>query len=97
MSSIYNQIHIFSVEDFQLKHCIGEDIQISKIMNVAFSKKNKFLSLLFDDLNIQIFNLTAVKSNPKDICKCKKNKKESKSIFTGLVSNLKVKNLLIIK
>ena len=84
-----NKIHIFSVEDFQLKHCLGENIQINRIMNFGFSKKNKFLSFFYDDLSIQIYNLINVNENNKTICTCQKD--DSKKSFLGsMFSSIKV-------
>ncbi len=88
MSATGNKIHIYSVQDFKLKHCLGNEIPINQILNLAFSKKNKFLSLLFDDLSIQIYNLTKVKD--KDICQCVNDSKQNQSIFSGFFSSVKV-------
>jgi len=61
---------------------------INKILNLAFSKKNKFLSFLYNDLTMQVFNLTKVNENKSQICKCKEI--EQQSGISMFVSTIKV-------
>jgi len=97
MSAIKNKIHIYSVDEFELKYCFGDEIPLNKLMNFSFSKKNKFISFLFDDLTIHIYSLSNTEKNKKSICKCKKDEEEKsvKSLFGSLISNIKVTYCLI--
>ena len=99
MSILENKIHIFSVNDFQLKHCIVSEISSYNIISYCFSKKNKFLSILYDDYNMHLFNLTMDKGRENDICACGEEevkKKASSSFLGGLFSSIKVNKLFII-
>ena len=95
MSYIKNKIHIYSVDNFELKHCFGETIQMERLMNVAFSKKNRFLGFLFDDLTVNIYSLIVdVEPKKGTVCKCKKDDAK-KSVFEGILSGIKVFKLII--
>jgi len=96
MSSQGNKVHIYSVLDLSLKHCISEDIPISKILNFSFSKKNKFLCYLFDDLTMQIYNLANENVKLHETCQCTKSDKERKSLLNNLFTNIKVINVKFI-
>jgi len=92
MSNIRNKLHIYSVENFELKFCFGDfDIHMDKLMTCAFSKKNKFLSFLFNDLSIHIYSLLKEEENKKNICKCKKHDEENHNLLGNLITGLKVK------
>ncbi len=70
---------------------MGDSITLEKIMNITFNKENKFLSILYNDLNLQVVNLTKIKK--KDVCICRPIQKE-KSSFDNLVDCLKVSLLI---
>jgi hypothetical protein len=90
-----NKIHIYSVADFELKLCIGGDeMPLNKLMNLSFSKKNKFIGFLFSDLTIQIYNL--LNGEPQSYCICKKDHEEKKSAIESFFSGIKVRFLFII-
>ena len=90
MSSYENKVHVYSVDRFDLKFCIGNEIPINKILNYAFSKKNKFLSILIDDLTMEVFNISQ-SQNTKSVCICKLDtEKKKKSILYNIYSNIKV-------
>ena len=52
-----NKIHIYSLHDYGLKYCLESSHPQSRITNIAISRKNKFFSLLYDDYNLEIYNL----------------------------------------
>jgi len=52
-----NKIHIYSLHDYGLKYCLESSHPLNRITNIAISRKNKFFSLLYDDNNLEIYNL----------------------------------------
>jgi hypothetical protein len=81
-----NKIHVYSLgKKPELRNCISCEIPITKILNLAFSKKNQFISLLFDDLQLETYTV-----NKKILEACKCNKNPEKNIFSSLFENLKV-------
>lgn len=52
-----NKIHIYSLHDYGLKYCLESSHPQNRITNIAISRKNKFFSLLYDDYNLEIYNL----------------------------------------
>jgi hypothetical protein len=58
-----NTIHVYSLIDYQLKYCFSpepENLNL-KLIDLKISKKNKFISLLYSDWNLEIFNLSQEK------------------------------------
>jgi hypothetical protein len=58
-----NTMHVYSLIDYQLKYCFcpESDNLNSNIIDLQISKKNKFISLLYSDWNLEIFNLSEEK------------------------------------
>lgn len=64
-----NKIHIYSLQDYGLKYCLESAHPMNRITNIAISKKNKFFSLLYDDYNLEIYNLVEEqKINTNCVC-----------------------------
>lgn len=53
-----NKVHIYSLCDFRLKFCLDSSYPLNRISNISISRKNKFFSILYNDYNLEIFNLT---------------------------------------
>jgi hypothetical protein len=64
-----NKIHLYSLKDFQLKFCLDSDFQQNKIISIAMSKKTKFFSILYNDYNLEIYNLLEEKK-VNQTCNC---------------------------
>ena len=67
-----NKIHIYSLEDFQLKYCLFLANHELKITNLCFNNKSKLFSILsYDgtDLNLNLFNLK-LSSSEDHLCQC---------------------------
>lgn len=96
-----NKIHIYSLVDFQLKFCLDSEFQQQKIINISISKKNKFFSILYNDYNLDIYNLTSEKKVNQN-CKCMKDlllgnddmgisgKKKKETFFSKTFNGIKV-------
>ena len=65
-----NKIHVYSLQDFQLKICIESESINNNISNIQFSKKQKFFSILYSDLKVEIFALPLEKKNKTISCIC---------------------------
>ena len=67
-----NKIHIYSLEDFQLKFCLFLTNHELKIMNACFNNKSKFVATLTYNgtgLNLNLFDLK--NSDTEDhLCQC---------------------------
>lgn len=64
-----NKIHLYSLYDYGLKYCLESAHPMSRITNISISKKNKFFSLLYDDYNLEIYNLIEEKKINSN-CEC---------------------------
>ena len=64
-----NKIHIYSLDDFDLKYCLDSSYPFNKILNISISKKNKFFSVLYEDYNLEIYNLLEEKRINSN-CEC---------------------------
>jgi hypothetical protein len=67
VSKLGNKQHIYSLLDFELKHCIFLGNNGLRLMNITFNKKSKLLAMLPTDLNLSIFNL---KQHENTLCEC---------------------------
>jgi len=94
-ASLYgNKIHLYSLKDYQLKHCFvfGEmEIQINSCI---FDKKGKYLSFLVNKSEIFIINLD---QDENDLCECEEFDDNNilllanrKSIISGIFTTIKV-------
>lgn len=71
-SKLGNKIHIYSLEDFQLKYCLFLCSHELKITNSCFNFKSKmFACINYDgtDLNLDLFNLKILNSEDH-LCQC---------------------------
>jgi hypothetical protein len=71
-SKLGNKIHIYSLEDFQLKYCLFLCSHELKVTNACFNFKSKlFATLSYDgtDLNLNLFNLKIL-SSEDHLCQC---------------------------
>lgn len=64
-----NKIHVYSLMDFELKFCLDSDFQMQKIINISVSKKTKFFTILYNDYNLEVYNLTEEKK-VNQYCNC---------------------------
>ena len=80
MSITENRIHIYSTEDYSLKHCLGDDIIVERIKISIFSKKRNYVAFLFDNFTIQIFDLNYIIKSDNQICTCNATAKRRNSM-----------------
>jgi len=64
-----NKIHLYSLHDYRLKYCLESSHPLNRITNIAISRKNKFFSILYDDYNLEIYNLVEEQKINSD-CEC---------------------------
>lgn len=64
-----NKIHLYSLDDYRLKYCLESSHPMNRIINIAISKKNKFFSLLYENYNLEIYNLIEEKKINTN-CEC---------------------------
>jgi hypothetical protein len=97
-----NKIHIYSLNDFDLKYCLDSSHPFNKILNISISKKNKFFSVLYEDYNLEIYNLLEEKRINSN-CEClnslmeekvdlKKSSFFSKKFLNSTLEKVKVKS-----
>jgi hypothetical protein len=53
-----------------LKFCIDTEMHDENIINIKFSKKQKFFSILYKDFNLEVFSLPLEKKNKTIFCSC---------------------------
>lgn len=77
ISSRYgNKFHIYSLKDFQLKHCLFMTNEEQKIYNLTFNKKGRYIGIFSfngNDMNLNIFDLKQKSSRDSDdefLCQC---------------------------
>ena len=67
MSKYGNKIHIYSLTDYKLKHCIILGETEIKINSCIFDKKGKYLSILANNIDIFMLNIS---KDDNYLCQC---------------------------
>lgn len=93
-----SNIHIYSVHKFQLLYCLWRGRIDEEILDLTFSKKNKFIGLVNSKGTIHIF---AIDPSDQNIifCHCHEIKKEDnhepQGLFTSVFSKVKVIEIIL--
>src|SRR5690242_15565628 len=85
-SKLGNKIHIYSLEDFQLKFCLFLTSSELIITNACFNDKSRFFSILSyngEDLNLNLFDLKHCDSEDH-LCQCDDHDDEEVKLISSL-------------
>ncbi len=101
VSKFGNKLHIYSLNDFQLKYCMFLTNSEHKIFNLSFDKKSKLVSMLSFDGEDMILSIQDLKNSAAEnqFCECddhddkgvkliSSQKKEASTFFGSLVSKI---------
>lgn len=89
VSKFGNKIHIYSLDDFQLKFCLFLTSSEQKVLNSAFNQKSRFFTMLSyngEELNLSIFDLKH-SSREDQLCQCSDYDDEEINLISSVKEN----------
>lgn len=92
-----SKIHIYSLIKYQLVFCIWRGKLDEEILDISFSKKNLYISLVNSKNTIHIYSLDP-NNQSISLCHCheieESDRQEPQGMFTSVFSKVKVSNKL---